>query len=169
MDLFNIIGLLISIFGSSFAANAALKSHYDTDIRSGHDGANEKISYIVGNDTSGSAKDEATRCGQKINSACLAWNITHWIPIVLFCLTTMILTIIVITCDPKAPCGALWDVGKWWLLCIVIIDALCFAMAWVAHAYFESSHAPLEASYKACKERVMQAKAQGDMAPANGV
>lgn len=50
MDLFTLIGMLLSVFGAAYSANSALRGHFEEEIRDGAREASSKVRFIKDND-----------------------------------------------------------------------------------------------------------------------
>jgi hypothetical protein len=96
VDLFTIIGLLLSVFGAAYSANAALRSHFEEHIRDGAKEAADKVKFIKANDTAGNAHMVAERYAETIKTAARVWTVAHWLPILIFSFTSFLLSMFVV-------------------------------------------------------------------------
>jgi glucan phosphoethanolaminetransferase (alkaline phosphatase superfamily) len=154
VDLFTLIGLLLSVFGAAYSANAALRSHFEEDIKDGAKNAAIKVRYIKANDTSGNAHQSAQQFADKIKIAARVWTVAQWLPILVFSLTSFLLSLFVVFFKTQPQCPDLWNTCRWFLLAVVVFDLICFVAAFIAQYDFRSANAPLTSDYESCVERM---------------
>jgi hypothetical protein len=159
VDLFTVIGLLLSVFGAAYSANAALRTHFEDKIRSGVGEASKKVKFIQANDIAGNAHATANSYADKIRIAVRIWTLAHWLPILIFSLTSFLLSLIVVFCKSQPQGQSVWEASRWVLLSVVALDLICFLTALGAYAAFNFANNPLTADYDSCVERKNRSEA----------
>src|SRR5438067_1579705 len=87
MELYTLVSLALGIFGGTYAALSALRTHFESSIKSAHGSCDNQLSKLIATNAKGGKI--AKHCRRQRNSICRAkfiWDWSHTLPAVLFAL-----------------------------------------------------------------------------------
>jgi hypothetical protein len=145
MRLYTLISIALGVFGGTYSALAALRTHFEALVKESRDSGKlhfRKIEERYGEN------DDVTKCSKeqrsKIDSSATIWNWANTIPAILFALFVFLIAGWVLA-DWDTICSESdtavidrtkfpWPWFYWGLLILVVADFLCFTLA--AWAWF---------------------------------
>lgn len=131
MELFTLVGLMLAIFGGTYAAIAAMRSHLDTRVETAYRVLKKQITELRRLDQE-AAIQEGERHAHCIRKWRRIWIVSHLIPIIFFLIFSMVFAVISYFEWDNMPEKSSWPCCKYIVLAGSIVNLSCVIFAMIA-------------------------------------
>ncbi len=145
MTLLNVTALMLGIFGAAYTALNALRTYFDSNIKAAVDNAKDCVDVVGEKLKTGPSLDVAVAFQSRIGAARRVWLWAHIIPIIIFTLFVIGLTVEVLlkwneVVTPQGPPA--WPWCYWAIMGMGVVDLACLLVAVLALLFlrYEDKH-----------------------------
>lgn len=134
-DLFTIVSIVVAVSGATYTSIVALRDWLGVELEEDRKDV-DNLKTVLTEENSGKAfKEGCLRRYRDLKCWNRVWNWSYAVPIVLFFVISFWVAIHTLVACWSTGIGSStsWPIYRWWLLMIVVLDAMCVISTAVSH------------------------------------